>query len=121
MGKFIIKKTATGFNFHLKAVNGETIATSEVYTTLHSCQKGIAAVQKCAVLAGIEDQTNANCKSLKNPKFELYADKAGLFRFRLKASNGKIIAISESYTTKANCLHGVKSVKNNVVLAQVIR
>jgi len=40
-----------------------------------------------------------------NPKFEVYKDAAGEFRFRLKAPNGEIIAVSEGYTTKANCLN----------------
>lgn len=46
-------------------------------------------------------------------KFEVYADKAGEFRFRLKASNGQAILASEGYKTKASCLNGVESVKKN--------
>lgn len=46
-------------------------------------------------------------------KFELYKDKAGEFRFRLKAGNGEIIGASEGYTTKENALKGIKSVSTN--------
>ncbi|WGM22847.1 DUF1508 domain-containing protein (plasmid) [Paenarthrobacter sp. OM7] len=46
-------------------------------------------------------------------KFEVYKDKSGGYRFRLKAGNGEVIASSESYTTKAAALNGVASVKNN--------
>ncbi|WP_314326143.1 YegP family protein [Paenarthrobacter ilicis] len=46
-------------------------------------------------------------------KFEVYKDKSGAFRFRLKAGNGEVIASSESYTTKAAALNGITSVKNN--------
>lgn len=46
-------------------------------------------------------------------KFELYTDKAGEFRFRLKAGNGQIILSSEGYTSKASALNGIKSVKAN--------
>ena len=46
-------------------------------------------------------------------KFELYKDKSGQFRFRLKASNGEIIAVSESYTTKSGAENGIQSVKTN--------
>lgn len=46
-------------------------------------------------------------------KFEVYKDKSGGFRFRLKAGNGEVIASSESYTTKAAALNGITSVKNN--------
>ncbi len=47
-------------------------------------------------------------------KFELYKDKSGEWRFRLKAGNGEIIADSESYKTEVNCLNGVASLKKNV-------
>ncbi|NMB95369.1 MAG: YegP family protein [Clostridiaceae bacterium] len=50
-----------------------------------------------------------------NPKFEIYTDKAGEFRFRLKARNGQIIAVSEGYTAMAGCLNGVESVRKNAV------
>ncbi|MCI9869211.1 YegP family protein [Arthrobacter humicola] len=46
-------------------------------------------------------------------KYEVYKDKSGGFRFRLKASNGEVIASSESYKTKASAMGGVESVKKN--------
>ena len=46
-------------------------------------------------------------------KFEVYKDKAGEFRFRLKASNDQIILVSEGYKTMASCKNGVDSVKSN--------
>jgi uncharacterized protein YegP (UPF0339 family) len=46
-------------------------------------------------------------------KFEVYKDKSGGFRFRLKAGNGEVVASSESYKTKAGALGGVESVKKN--------
>ncbi|MDX9750795.1 MAG: YegP family protein [Flavobacteriales bacterium] len=45
--------------------------------------------------------------------FELYTDKAGEFRFRLKADNGQTILASEGYTAKASALNGIESVKTN--------
>lgn len=53
-------------------------------------------------------------------KFEIYKDKAGEFRFRLKASNGQTIATGEAYTTKAACLNGIESVKKNAPDADVV-
>lgn len=50
-------------------------------------------------------------------KFEMYEDTSGEWRFRLKAPNGEIIATSEGYSTKQNCLNGIKSVKKNADLA----
>lgn len=52
-------------------------------------------------------------------KFEVYTDKAGKYRFRLKASNGEIIAIGEAYSSKASCLNGIESVKKNAPTAPV--
>ncbi len=48
-------------------------------------------------------------------KFEIYLDKAGEFRFRLKASNGQNILGSEGYKSKSSCKNGIESVKKNAV------
>ena len=75
---------------------------------------------KHAAAAAIEDQTLEDYPKKKNPKFEVYADAAGEFRFRLKAPNGQQIAASEGYTTKAACLNGIESVKKNAAGAPVV-
>jgi len=120
MGKFVIRKTSTGVKFDLKAGNGEVIATSEVYTSDEACEKGIASVQKNAPVAEIENQTVEGFETVKHPKFEVYADKAGEYRFRLKATNGQIIAVSEGYKTVASCLNGIKSVQTNAPDAEIV-
>ncbi|MBQ3379255.1 MAG: YegP family protein [Clostridia bacterium] len=119
MGKFVIKTTKTGIKFDLKAGNGEVIATSEVYKSLNSCKKGIASVQKNAPKAAVEDQTVEGFAKEKHPKFEIYKDKAGEFRFRLKATNGQIIAVSEGYKAMKSCVNGIDSVKKNAADAKV--
>ncbi|MFI1584342.1 YegP family protein [Embleya sp. NPDC020630] len=53
-------------------------------------------------------------------KFELYTDKAGKFRFRLKAGNGQIIAVGEAYETRAACMNGIESIKRNAADAKVV-
>lgn len=120
MGKFVIKQTATGFKFDLKAGNGEVIATSEIYTTEAACIKGLESVKACCT-GEVEDQTVEPVEAKKHPKFELYTDKSGEFRFRLKAKNGQIIATSESYKTKASCENGIESVKKNAPDAEVTK
>lgn len=119
MGKFVIKEGAKGVNFNLKATNGEVIATSQVYKTVATCKKGIASVEKNAPVAALEDQTEKGFAVVKNPKFEVYTDKKGEFRFRLKATNGQIIASGEGYSTKKACLSGVESVRKNAVGAKI--
>ncbi len=120
MGKFVIRATNTGVKFDLKAGNGEVIATSEVYASDASCRKGIESVMKNAPVANIEDQTAEEIVAIKCPKFEIYTDKAGEFRFRLKATNGQIIAVSEGYKAKASCENGIASVKKNAQEAEIV-
>ena len=120
MGKFVIKETSAGVKFDLKATNGEVIATSEVYTGESACRSGIESVRKCCE-GGIEDQTVEGYESVKHPKFEVYTDKAGEYRFRLKARNGEIIATSEGYKAKSSCLNGIESVKKNAPDAEIVK
>lgn len=120
MGKFVIREVNSGFKFDLKASNGEVIATSEVYTTEAACLKGAESVAKNAPEANFQDLT-AEELDVKNPKFELYEDKAGQFRFRLKARNGEIIATSEGYKAKSSCLSGIESVRRNAAEGNIVK
>ena len=113
MGKYEIKTVKTGVKFNLKAGNNEVIGVSEVYTTESACKNGIESVKKNAPVAKIEDQTVESVEKVTNPKFEIYTDKAGEFRFRLKAKNGETILASEGYKSKAGCKNGIESVVKN--------
>jgi uncharacterized protein len=53
-------------------------------------------------------------------KFEVWTDKAGEYRFRLKAANGEIIATSEGYSSKKSCMNGIQSVMKNAPKAPII-
>ncbi|MBR6312954.1 MAG: YegP family protein [Oscillospiraceae bacterium] len=121
MGKFLVKTTKSGFMFNLKASNGEVIATSETYSSESACLNGIESVRKNAVDAKLEDQTVAGFETVTNPKFEVYKDKAGEFRFRLKARNGEIIAVGEGYKAKASCLNGIDSIRRNAPESPVVK
>ena len=56
-GKFVVTKTSNGqFRFNLKAGNGETIATSETYTTKAAALAGVESVKKNAADATVDDQ-----------------------------------------------------------------
>ena len=68
----------------------------------------------------MENQTNEGYAAEKCPKFEVYTDKAGEYRFRLKATNGQVIAVSEGYTSESGCLNGVESVKKNAADAETV-
>ncbi len=105
-GKFEVYTDKAGkFRFRLKAGNGEVIATSEAYEAKASCLNGIESVRKNA--------------AAEKHMFEDYTDKAGKFRFKLKAGNNQIIATGEAYETKASCLKGIESVKKNAPDAKI--
>ena len=120
MSKFVIRTVNSGIKFDLKATNGQVVLTSEVYTTEAACRKGIESIIKNAPAANVENQTEEGYETLTHPKFEMYQDKAGEYRFRLKARNGEIIGISEGYTAKAGCLNGIESVKKNAEDAEIV-
>ncbi len=119
MGKFVIKNTKTGIKFNLKATNGQVVASSQVYKSMKTCLNGTASVVKNAPIAALEDQTVEGYAKQKCPKFEVYVDKKGEYRFRLKAINGQIIAVSEGYVKIASCMNGIDSVRKNAVDAPV--
>jgi len=98
-GKFECYKDKAGeYRFRLKAGNGETILSSEGYSSKAACTNGIASVQK-------------NCS---NPdRFEKKTTASGKFRFNLKASNGQVIATSQNYSSESGCSNGMKSVANS--------
>ena len=114
MGKFVIKTMKNGeFTFALKATNGQVILEAgEGFKTVATCKNSIESVKKNA-LAHVEDQTVEGFETLTHPKYEVYQDKAGEFRFRLKARNGESIGKSEGYKSKASCVNGIESVGRN--------
>ena len=113
LGKFMIREKGGKFSFRLSAGNGEVIAASQMYKSLQTCKAGIASVSANAANANLEDQTQEGFAVQKHPKFEVYQDNEGEYRFRLKAKNGQIIAASEGYKDLKNCLNGIESVRNN--------
>ena len=119
MGKFVIKNAKNGLKFDLKAANGQVIASSQVYKHKKTCLNGTASVMKNAPDAALEDQTVKGYVKQKCRKFEVYQDKKGEYRFRLKATNGQIIAGSEGDVKMASCMNGIDSVRKNAVDAPV--
>jgi uncharacterized protein YegP (UPF0339 family) len=103
--KFVIKKAKDGeFYFNLKAGNGETILTSEMYKAKASAKNGIESVKKNAPL---------------DVRYERKEDKKGNPRFNLKAANHEVIGSSESYNSTSSRENGIESVKKNAPGASV--
>lgn len=105
MGKFEMNKRVNGeYQFNLKAGNGQTILSSEGYTTKANCQKGIESVRK---------------NSQDDSKYESKTSTNGKFYFNLKSTNGQIIGTSEMYESSKGRDNGIASVKNNAPEADV--
>ncbi len=92
----VYKDKADEYRFRLKASNGQSVLSSEGYSAKAGCMNGIESVKE-------------NCKVPE--RFEKYEDKAGKYRFRLKATNGQVIGVGEAYESEASLEAGIESVK----------
>ena len=79
-----------------------------------------AAMAACAA-AEVEDRTAPEFEKKSSRKFEVYKDDRGYYRFRLKAKNGQVLAVSEAYSRKASCLKGAASVVRNSAGAEIVK
>lgn len=110
--KFQVYKDASEkFRFRLRADDNTIVAVGEAYEQHASCVNGIKSIQRNCN-SEIEDLTIEDRK-LPNPKYQVFADSGGKFRFHLKASNGEIIAESSGFPTKEECLKTIDVVKNS--------
>ena len=121
MGKFVISKAKNEeYTFVLKATNGQVILEAgETFSSLASCKNSIESVKKNA-LAHVEDQTVEGYETVTHPQYELYEDKGGEYRWRLKARNGEPIGKSEGYKAKDSALNGIASIGKNAPDADVV-
>ncbi|MCW4005756.1 MAG: DUF1508 domain-containing protein [Candidatus Bathyarchaeota archaeon] len=126
----IICDAADRFRFHLKAGNGEIIAVSQSYGAKESAIVGIDSIKKNAPIAKIADlSTTEGVKTkqakrpagiVQDPVFEIQFNAPERYRFHLKAGNGEIIAVSQSYLSKQAAKGGIASVKKNAPAAPIV-
>lgn len=108
----IYKDNGGKFRFRFRSSNTNTVGHSQGYTAKSACKSGIQAVVKAAEFASITDNTKEeHVTAIGKATFEIYKDKENKFRFRLIAANASNILASQGYTTKANCLNGVESIR----------
>ncbi len=114
-GVYEIKRTSNdGYVFNVRAGNTQVIASSQTYSTMAACKNGIKSVGANAPVANIEDQTLKTINEQSCPKFQIYFDKAGKYRFNLLAANGQnILSCTQGYTQKSSCKNGINSVIEN--------
>lgn len=120
-GKYVVKTGSSGlYRFNLYASNGRVVATSRSFPSAQACLRGMEALRAACGTADLEDQSLAGYTGKTPPKFELYVDRAGEFRFRLRLSGGEILISSEGYLSKSNCLRGIRSVCRHAPLADLL-
>ena len=121
VGTFDVKKAKDGrYVFNLYNANHIIIATSQIYSSAQSALGGVKSVIANAPKAAIEDTTLKNPSAQSFPKWEIYIDKAGEFRFRLYATNGSCICHAKAgYATKSNCKRGIDSIIRLAEAAQI--
>ena len=126
MGKFVIYKTATGYNFSLYAANQVKLCNaSGVYKSINSAKALLDSISRvagrCLEQKRIADTTLQTPSESPCPKFELYLDKAGLYRFRLIAENGEMIAIcEEGYKSKQSAQNALRSMAENAANCEIV-
>ena len=103
LGKFAISQDGPNFRYRLKASNGELLVVSELYTSEKACRTGIETIKKNAETA----------------KVEVVEDKHGLFSFRIMTKQGRCLATSANYKTKARALSASESFKKFVVTERI--
>ena len=120
-GKWDIRRAKDGrFFFSLYASNHTVIAYSQIYSSTSAVTTGINSVIANAPKAEIEDTTLKKSASIPCPKWEIYYDKAGEYRFRLYAPNGLVVChSSHGYSTKGGCKGGIESIKRFSAEAKV--
>ena len=104
MGKYVIQKTSSGqFRWNLKAANGQTLITSESYSSKQACKNGIASSQK----------------NIAEDSFALLSSKKGDPYFNQLSRNKQILGTSQMYTSAAARDNGIASVQKNAPTASI--
>ena len=107
----IYQDAAKEYRWRLKAANGQILGTSgQGYKAKADCQQGVARIQ---------EEMGKGAKT--RYEFEVYEDKAKAYRWRLKASNGQVVAASsEGYKAKADCEKAIDLIKKGAAKAEVV-
>lgn len=92
----VLESTA-GFRFNLHAQNGETVLSSESYTTKAAAWNGAFAIQDAAALEA---------------SFTIKTATDNRYYFTLTAENGQVVGVSQMYTTRTAAQNGIASVKS---------
>ncbi|MDE6242271.1 MAG: DUF1508 domain-containing protein, partial [Anaeroplasmataceae bacterium] len=103
-GKYEVYPSADGYQYRLKASNGEVLVVSEVYTTKDSALKAIDAVKR----------------NVEDGEIRIIKDKRGLYKFKLTSKNYRVLALGSSYSTEKSAVRSSESFKNFALKATTV-
>jgi len=116
----IYKDNGERYRFRIKASNSYIVGHSQGYTTKYACKNGIAAIAKMIDAETIDTTKQDYKPTIGRSVFEVYRDNENKFRFRLRAANTNNILASQGYTTKENCINGIRSIKH-IILNHILQ
>lgn len=103
-GKYEVYPSGDGYQYRLKASNGEILVVSETYVSRESVLKAIDAVQR----------------NLETGEIRIIEDKHGMFKFQLKSKNHRVLALGSNYSTEKSATRASESFKNFAVKADIV-
>ncbi|MDE6414888.1 MAG: DUF1508 domain-containing protein, partial [Anaeroplasmataceae bacterium] len=103
-GKYEVYPSGDGYQYRLKASNGEILVVSEVYTTKDSALKAIDAVKR----------------NVEDGEIRIFKDKRGLYKFKLTSKNYRVLALGSSYSTEKSAIRSSESFKNFALKANTV-
>ncbi|MDE6656228.1 MAG: YegP family protein, partial [Anaeroplasmataceae bacterium] len=103
-GKYEVYPSGDGYQYRLKASNGEVLVVSEVYTTKDSAMKAIDAVKR----------------NVEDGEIRIIKDKRGLYKFKLISKNYRVLALGSSYSTEKSAVRSSESFKNFALKANIV-
>ncbi|MBR5389825.1 MAG: DUF1508 domain-containing protein [Clostridia bacterium] len=113
MGKFAIQRVRGGYQFGLRAGNGQNVATSRVFLTMNDCLRAIEWVRKHAD-APVSDRSAGDApERFCAERYQIYRCADGRMGFCLLDGRGDAVLRSEGYTAKRSCRIGIASIGSN--------
>ena len=119
MSLYAIRKTETGYKFDVFTDDKVKLATSEVYKTTAAASTGLANYITSAEIANVSDPDEKGYKKVKFPRYEIFKDNEGKYRFRLRGKNGAILASSPAFAGKGEIgryLPGYRPRKRRIII-----
>jgi len=119
MGKFVVRKSRSGYSYHFEGEDALILGYSENHKTPGSARIGIDSVKTIAANCKVEDQSVDRAKVLRNPKFEIFRDGNKKLRFSMKAKNGQQVLMSVPFKEMDELLAAIETIKTTAAGAAV--